>query len=343
MNAGRFGAPQERSDVLGILERIEDEDERRLAALDRSCEDVVQAGVRPWLDDQGDALMAVEPGDRGQRAALDLDDRDPERCGMEDEALECLASLRDDQQATGRPPGDERLLDRPAPRDELLILAQQVRGSDARAVGVRWPPRGVTPGSVGRRPVARPVAARPCRPAGSAVTTIVRRPIAARAVRRAGRRSTLAAIGIPRSVVRTTLIRSVVGAVIAPAGILGSGRLEPRCGWPGLGSRRAEPAGPAPTAGAAAARSATAALSAGPRRSRSIPGSLARPVRAIARVALVTPMRACRVRRDAPERRPRTRTIAGSARRFAALERPTGGWTAPARPEGPIAVAITGR
>jgi hypothetical protein len=222
MNAGRFGAPQERSDILGILERIEDEDERRLAALDRSREDVVQAGVRPWLDDEGDALMAVEPGDRGQRAALDLDDRDAERCRMEDEALECLAALRDDQQATGRPPGDERLLDRPAPGDELLVLAQQVRGSDARAVGVRWPPRGVAPGSVGRRPVARPVAARPCRPAGSAVTTIVRRPIAARAVRRAGRRSTLAAIGIPRSVVRTTLIPSVVGAVIAPAGILGS-------------------------------------------------------------------------------------------------------------------------
>ena len=90
MDAGRLRAAQQRADVLGVLERVEDEDERRLAPLDRPGEDVVEAGEPARLDDERDALVAVEAGERRQRAALDLDDRDPQGRGVEDEPLERL-------------------------------------------------------------------------------------------------------------------------------------------------------------------------------------------------------------------------------------------------------------
>ena len=128
MDAGRFGAAQQRAEVLGILERVEGQDERRLGALDRAGEDR-RRGSRSGaaLDDQRDTLVAVEAGQRGQRPALDLDDRDPQGGRVEDELLECLAALRDDQQAAGRAAGRERLLDRPAAGDELLVRPRAAR------------------------------------------------------------------------------------------------------------------------------------------------------------------------------------------------------------------------
>ena len=45
----RLGAAQQRPEVLRILERVEHEDERRLAALAGAGEDLVEAGRRPWL------------------------------------------------------------------------------------------------------------------------------------------------------------------------------------------------------------------------------------------------------------------------------------------------------
>ena len=88
---------------------------------------------RTRLDDERRSLVAVEPGKRGQRAALDLDDRD--RAGSvawRTELLERLAALRDDEQAMGRPAGHERLLDRAAARDQLLVLAEDVRRRQGR-------------------------------------------------------------------------------------------------------------------------------------------------------------------------------------------------------------------
>ena len=126
MDPGRLGAAQEGPDVLRILERVEDEHERRLAALGRPGEDVVQRRELAWLDHQGDTLVAVEAGERGQRAALELDDRNAQARRVEDELLERLAALRDDEQAEGRPAGGERLLDRPATGDELLVRTEQV-------------------------------------------------------------------------------------------------------------------------------------------------------------------------------------------------------------------------
>ena len=126
VDPGRLGAAQQRPDVLRVLERIEDEDERRLAALLRPGQDVAERGELPRFDDEGDALVAIEPGDRGQRPAFDLDDRDAQPRGVEDELFEGVASLRHDQEPERGPAGGEDLLDRAATGDELLVGTEQV-------------------------------------------------------------------------------------------------------------------------------------------------------------------------------------------------------------------------
>lgn len=92
--------------------------------------------------------MAVEAGDRGQGATLDLDDRNSQARGVEDETLQRLAALRHDEQAAGRAAGDERLLDRTTACDELLALADQVGWRDAGPVGIRGPRVGLAPRSI---------------------------------------------------------------------------------------------------------------------------------------------------------------------------------------------------
>ena len=126
----------------GSSSESSDEHERRLAALDRAGEDVVERRPAARLDDERDALVAVEAGERRQRAALDLDDRDPQARRVEHDLLERLPPLRHDQQPDRRPAGDERLLDRPAAGDELLVLAEQLRiGSDGRSTGPNRSPK----------------------------------------------------------------------------------------------------------------------------------------------------------------------------------------------------------
>ena len=61
-----------------------------------------------------------KPADRGQRPAFDLDDRDAQARGVEDQLLEGLATLWHDEQATRLAAGDERLLDRTPPGDQLV-------------------------------------------------------------------------------------------------------------------------------------------------------------------------------------------------------------------------------
>ena len=97
---------------------------------------------RRGVDDEPDALVAVEAGQRGQRPALELDDRDAQARGMEDQSLERLASLRHDEQAAGLAPRGERLLHGSPSGDQLLVLADEVRrrqrrGRLERPVGTR--------------------------------------------------------------------------------------------------------------------------------------------------------------------------------------------------------------
>lgn len=128
MHAGGFRASQQRPDVLGILEGIEGEYERRLRPLDAPGEDLVEGSEPARTDHKGDPLVTVESGHGCKRAALNLDDRNSQARGMQDETLERLASLGDDQQPNCGSPRDECLLDRAAAGDELLAVAEQVVG-----------------------------------------------------------------------------------------------------------------------------------------------------------------------------------------------------------------------
>jgi len=131
-----LGASEQRADVLGILERIEHENERRLAALDGPGEDVVEAREPPRRDDEGDPLVAVEPSQRCQGAALDLDDRDAKGRGVQDDPLERLPALGDDKQPQRRTLGSEGLLDRPAPSDELFVRSERRQRRGGRTTRV---------------------------------------------------------------------------------------------------------------------------------------------------------------------------------------------------------------
>ena len=75
-------------------------------------QDLLERRVPARLDDERHALVAIEAGERRERAAFELDDREPQARRVQHELLERLASLRDDQQALRRAARDERLLDR---------------------------------------------------------------------------------------------------------------------------------------------------------------------------------------------------------------------------------------
>ena len=153
MDARRLGRPQQRSDVLRVLERVEHEHERRLRPLARERQDVVGRGPRARAYHQRDALVAIEPGDRRQRPALDLDHGDPQARRVEHELLERMAALRDDEQAARLAAGHESLLDRAPAGDDLLVLGQRQREREGLGRPRRRPGAAVVPrvGPGGRR------------------------------------------------------------------------------------------------------------------------------------------------------------------------------------------------
>ena len=87
VDAGRFGGSQERAEVLGILERVENQGEGRLLALDRPGKEIVDRGEPAAVGDERDALVAVEAGQGGEGATLDFDDWDAQARGVQDELL----------------------------------------------------------------------------------------------------------------------------------------------------------------------------------------------------------------------------------------------------------------
>ena len=149
MHARSLCAPQQRPQVLGVLERVQDKDERRLVSLDRAREDVVERGEPAGADDERHTLVAVEPRERGQRTAFDLYDRDPQARRVEDQLLERVPALWRDQQPVGAAARDEGLLDGAPPGDELLVLGEGFddgggfeprpgRTRRIRAAALRW-------------------------------------------------------------------------------------------------------------------------------------------------------------------------------------------------------------
>ena len=88
VDANCLGASQQRADVLGVLQRIEDEHERRFAPLPGSSEHLVERRISARPDHERRTLVAVEAGERRERAAFHFDDRDPQARCVEDDLLE---------------------------------------------------------------------------------------------------------------------------------------------------------------------------------------------------------------------------------------------------------------
>src|SRR5689334_22046780 len=158
VDAGALGTAKERSHVVGILERVEDEDERRLATLLRPREDVLEGRELAWLDDESDPLVTVEAGERGQRTALDFDDRDPQVRGVKDDLFQRGPAVRNDEQPPSRTPRDECLFNRAAAGDQLLARLERVRRrqrrrSRSRRSIVEGTAIGIAIASVGRAPL----------------------------------------------------------------------------------------------------------------------------------------------------------------------------------------------
>src|SRR5262245_860222 len=150
MDARRLRGAQQGANALRVLEGIQHEEECGLLPLDRAGEHVLDGREPALLNDDRDALLPVEAGKRGERAALDLDDRDPQGRRVEDDLLESLTALGRHQQPARRARRREGLLDRSAAGDELLALLEW-RGRRARPDGMRGrirSPRG--PGSAPR-------------------------------------------------------------------------------------------------------------------------------------------------------------------------------------------------
>jgi hypothetical protein len=127
VDARGLGATQKCPDVLRILERIEDQDEWRFGPLYGTGENILERRVLSRFHDERHPLVAIEAGHRRERAALQLDDRDPQAGSVQNEFLEWLAALGHNEKSTGGPSSRKRLLDRPAAGNELLIRAEQIR------------------------------------------------------------------------------------------------------------------------------------------------------------------------------------------------------------------------
>src|SRR4029079_669655 len=132
VDTGPFRAAEERADVVRVRERVEHKDERRFAAFLRAGEDVREAGKLTRLDDERDSLVAIEPGQRSERAALDLDDRDAQVRRVEDDLLEGGTAIRHDKQTPSGTARHERLFDRATTSDELLVGLQRIGWRERR-------------------------------------------------------------------------------------------------------------------------------------------------------------------------------------------------------------------
>ena len=155
VDAGRLGAPQERPDVLRILERVEGEDERRLATLDGASEDLVERGPSrgataraiPWWPSNPASAVSVPPststtGIRRFVAWRTSRSSAWRRCGT------TISRMR-------RPSRDERLLDGAPAGDELLVLGRAGRVGRRSAPGRRRPAAPLAVFGHGRRPPGR--------------------------------------------------------------------------------------------------------------------------------------------------------------------------------------------
>ena len=150
---------------------------------------VVERRPSARLHDQRHTLVAVEPGERRQRAALDLHDRDAQGRGMQHQLVERRASLRHHQQTAARPSSGEGLLHGPTTRHELLVIADLLRGREGSRRGPGCQPASAGRGARRAAAVLRVALACPGPMAGG------RRPLPAVGARPRRRSGTTASIG----------------------------------------------------------------------------------------------------------------------------------------------------
>ena len=121
MGRGRLGAPEQRA-----RRSAGSSSESRTSTNGASSRSIARARMSSTSAYRRGATTSAmpwwpsKPGQRGQRPALDLDDRDAQARGVQDELLEGLPSLRHDQQSTCLAPRDECLLDRTPTGDQLV-------------------------------------------------------------------------------------------------------------------------------------------------------------------------------------------------------------------------------
>ena len=138
----RFGAAQERTHVLRVLEGVQRQHERRLAAFCGACQNILNRSPRPRSDNERDPLVTVELGNGRERSAFHFNDRDPKVRCMEHDAFQCLPSLGNHEQPKRGAPGDEGLLDGAPSSDELFIRAEKLLVPSSRRLRFEGPPRG---------------------------------------------------------------------------------------------------------------------------------------------------------------------------------------------------------
>ena len=136
VDAGRLGTAQEAAHVVRVLERVEGQDEGTLAAIEGAHDDLVQRAPPPRRDDESHTLMSVEAGQRGQRAAFDLDDGDPQGRRVQDQRIERRAPGRHDEEPARLASSRERLLDRAPAGHQLVALIEQRPRIDEAGRGV---------------------------------------------------------------------------------------------------------------------------------------------------------------------------------------------------------------
>ena len=211
VDAGRLGAPQERADVLGILERVEDEDERRLAALDGPGEDRRRASANAAARRRG-----RRPGGRRTRRAPSASRPRPRRSGSAGSSRGGRAARAPGgvagRRAAGGPARRATNASSTGRRPATSELLPGTRGSAAaaRASAPVVPRR---PLGVGRKPAADRTGVVRRRGRGPAAGAVVGRPTGRHAGSYgAGRQGGRDPLGLDRRPGRGSLGRGATGA-----------------------------------------------------------------------------------------------------------------------------------
>jgi hypothetical protein len=262
---------------------------------------------------------------------------------VEDEPLERLASLGNDEKATGGPAGDERLFHRPAPGDELLVLGQQVRWGDPRSIRVRRPGRGIPPRAIGTGSVAGRSVSWPRRAAVRWTGAIERRASGSRSERGTAAGPAVVAVRERRRLIAAEATGSIVAGMVGQFAVEWSTGLEPWLGGPVFGARLTKAARSAgsrtPTGPVRARAIGDASLPARPGRRGTVPWSLAEAGARRSLVAATVTGRSGAIGPGPAERRPRPGSVPEPVGRPAPIERTAAWRAASSGTERPILVA----